>query len=189
VKTSSGLLLVFLTAGVAQGQTWGPSANMGISGGPALYQSLPCPSGKHAIGLQVYAGIWVHGLRLECAALGPNGEHESAVMVAGTIGTDNNGTVKQLRCSGGEVLVGSRGRLGWWIDRIEIACKHWNRANGGAEGSVSWRGAAGGTGGDAYGPLYCPDKYGVNRVDGNGLFAVFPNPPTLGRYYFYCRGV
>ena len=189
VSVVSLTTLMLDAAPLAAQATWGPSAWMGSSGAASLYKSLSCPTGKYAIGVQAHAGVWLHGLMLECAFLGPNGEHQNPDMVPGMIGDDDNGTTKQLRCSGGEGLVGFRGRSGWWIDRIEIACKRWNRANGGTEGSIQWRGVAGGTGGEAYGPITCAGKYAVYRVEGNGLYANFPNPRTIGRYRFYCKAV
>jgi hypothetical protein len=180
-----GLLILF-SAAWGQAQDWGPSALMGGPGGDHTLRSLACASGKHAIGVQVYAGIYIHGLYLECASLGPAGEHTAGEMV-GIVGSHLSGTAKQLRCNGGEVLVGFKGRSGLWLDRIQIACKTWSRANGGAEGTVQWRSAAGGTGGQSYGPIYCPGKYGVSRVvgirEGNPLYG-----DLVISYQFYCRG-
>ena len=46
---------------------------MGAPRGDHTLRSLACASGKHAIGVQVYAGIYLHGLYVECASLGPAG--------------------------------------------------------------------------------------------------------------------
>ena len=57
-------------------ETWGPSSSVG-GGGGSNFRTLTCPSGKHVVGLELHHGTYVHGLRLECARLGANGEHQT----------------------------------------------------------------------------------------------------------------
>jgi len=173
-------------AALAQ-ESWGPSPTMGSLGSADYQQSLICPTGKHAIGVTVYAATYVNGFELECATLGANGEHQSIGTVSGMVGGSVGGAPKQLRCPSGKVMVGFQGRQGMWIDRVQVACKPWRVSAGGTDGSVTWTSAAGGTGGVAYGPVNCGGKTGVRRIDGwHGHFLL--QGELVHSYWFYCRG-
>ena len=120
--TARVLTSLLLVTGPAAEQEWGPSTLMG---GHSLItdfskaKTLPCPSGKHAIGLIAHSGTYIHGLELQCATLGRYGEHSNVTTVDGIIG-GRWGAAKNLRCPDREVLVGFEGRSGLWVDRGSV---------------------------------------------------------------------
>ncbi len=114
-----------------------------------------CPPGKFAVGLEIRSGTLVDGMRLECAKLGPNGEHQNLSQAA-MVGNVTGGNARVVRCPSGQVITAVRGRAGEVIDQVRFACRKWN-ASQGLHGPLNWLAAHGGTGGEPFGPVECPD--------------------------------
>ena len=155
---------------------------------PIPTTSHACAAGKYAIGIVVKAGIWLDALRVECASLGASGEHQNVAATAWT--PDENGStapVKQLRCASGKVLVGLRGKSGDWIDRIQAGCRNWSRSQG-ANGTVSWTSAAGGSTGADYGPVTCPAGGAATAFKAKTITGNIVRPPVVEAVQFGCKG-
>lgn len=147
------------------------------------YQSSACPEGKYVIGLEVRSGWWIDGMRVQCATLGPNGEHQAHSQSIGlnAIGSYDGGQMQVLRCPSGQVLTAFKGRAGEFIDRLQFACRGWN-AQQGSHGATTWMAAQGGTGGEPYGPAACPDGMAVTQLNGKRAGSY------VGFFYFHCQG-
>lgn len=147
-------------------------------------KTISCPSGSYAIGVKVWAGDVIDAIDLECARLGPEGQHQQVVQARGGPIGGNSGTLRTIRCPAGKVLHTVRGRAAEVIDRVQFGCRPWREGTG-AHGSTQWLAASGGNGGDAYGPVACPDGMAIERIKGSGRgngFATF-----VGIYSFRCR--
>ena len=162
---------------------WGPSPMIGNWAHVAGVST--CPNGKHAIGIAVRYGTYVNFFQLECATLGPNGEHQSPNLVGGGIDGNGGTSTSTLRCPSGKAMVGFQGRADWWVDRIQIACKRWSTAGGGTQGSATWSASAGGAGGQPYGPVLCPGQYAVVKINGSYESHMIHGFLVYG-YMFYC---
>lgn len=110
------------------------------------------------VGLEVRAGALLDRIALRSAVLGPDGER-SGVRTGTRYGGDG-GTLRTLDCPSGQAMVGVRGRRGAVIDRIEVGCRPFS-ADRGTHGTVSWIGAAGGTGGETSFSFVCPVPHAV----------------------------
>jgi hypothetical protein len=146
-----------------------------------------CPAGKFVVGLQIRSGWYVHTIEVECAKLGPAGEHQSVENVGyiGESGT-SGGQAHQSRCPSGKVIVGFKGRAGLWIDRIQVGCKSW-KAGSGTEGTIQWLTAWGGTGGEPYGSLTCPAHMAIDYMRGDMFLNVLTLQAGLSSYVFVCK--
>ena len=113
-----------------------------------------CVGERLAIGMVIRSGTLVDAIGLECAALGPNGEHQN--LSQGTlVGNAHGGNARTLRCPSGQVVTAMRARAGEFIDQVSFACRSWS-ATQGLHGSLRWQPAQGGTGGEPAGPVECP---------------------------------
>jgi hypothetical protein len=155
---------------------------------PVTTVALSCPTSTYAVGVVVKAGTWLDAMRLECGTLGTNGEHQSVSNTAWTsFAQQSSAAVLQLRCAGGKVLVGFKGRSGTWIDRIQAGCRSWSQSLG-AYGTLSWTSAAGGSTGSEYGPITCPGNKAVTAVKAKPIEgALGIRPPVIEAYQFRCH--
>ena len=126
------------------------------------YGRSECPAGKLAVGLEIRAGTLVDAMRVECAKLGPNGEHQS-MSQAGVAGNTSGGNVRVMRCPAGQVITAARARAGEFIDQVSFACRSWN-ATQGLHGALRWQPAQGGTGGEPVGPVECPSGMAMSAL-------------------------
>lgn len=137
-------------------------ARAGGQGGWAFGPSF-CPTNRVGVGLRGTASVWLHRVQLLCA------EVEQAAPTyweSGHVG-GMGGTVENLRCNFGEVLVGVRAREGWVVDKLEARCSQVNAA-GAWIGSVTTRGeAGGGFGGGTQRIIQCPNGQAVSGISGN----------------------
>jgi hypothetical protein len=154
---------------------------------PVTTVALSCPVSTYAVGVVVKAGTWLDALRLECATLGTNAEHQSVQNTSWTsFAQQSTAPVLQLRCGGGRVLVGFRGRSGSWIDRIQAGCKSWSQSQG-AHGTLTWTSAAGGVTGGDYEPITCPGSEAITAVKAKPIAgALGIRPPVIEAYQFRC---
>jgi|GEM_PF-1474959 hypothetical protein len=123
-----------------------------------------CSNGKYVVGLEIRSGTLVDGMRVECARLGPNGEHQDRTQ-GNWLGNETGGNVRFMRCPAGQVVTAARARAGDFVDQVSFACRSWN-ATQGLHGSLSWQPAHGGSGGQPAGPVECPDSMAMTELEG-----------------------
>lgn len=134
-----------------------------LPGVPLPFPSMvACPAGEYAVGLTVSVhpmsvpiGILlapkvITGMALRCAALAPGGQH-GTVSTTDWVGDIPN---ENLACPDGKVLYGFKGRSGFVLDQVSVACVPWT-LDGGADGPPQWIGPSGGTGGSAFSEQMC----------------------------------
>ncbi|HEY8539621.1 MAG TPA: IPT/TIG domain-containing protein [Steroidobacteraceae bacterium] len=157
----------------------GTVTGMATGAGPSA-----CPNGKYVVGVEIRSGTLIDAMRVECAKLGPNGEHQDRTQGA-WLGNERGGNVRIMRCPAGQVVTASRARAGDFVDQVSFACRRWNAAQG-LHGSLSWQPAHGGSGGEPVGPVECPDGMAMTELGGRkagsyiGFFTVSCKklPPT-----------
>lgn len=109
------------------------------------------------VGVQVHAGQWLDRVRGLCVEVNRDGTWRTAVDDAnGVIGSPGGQPVQRL-CPRNFAVVGMRGRAGWYVDQLRIACQRLTSRTTVA-GDVQWLAAVGGSGGQAFGPLRCADR-------------------------------
>jgi hypothetical protein len=109
------------------------------------------------VGIQVHAGQWLDRVRGLCVDVNRDGTWRTAVDDAeGAIGSPGGQPVQRL-CPRNFAVVGMRGRAGWYVDQLRIACQRLSSRTTTA-GDVQWLAAVGGGGGRAFGPLRCADR-------------------------------
>ncbi|GIX46731.1 MAG: hypothetical protein KatS3mg131_0942 [Candidatus Tectimicrobiota bacterium] len=76
----------------------------------------------------------------------------------------NGGRDFERSCAAGEVLVGLKGRSGWWLDQVQVQCVRIDGQGRWSSGVVT-RGSAGGNGGNPF-TRTCSSGYAVVGFDG-----------------------
>ena len=174
------LLLGFAIAASARAENEWYSSWLGKSTGLNLITmtgnpASRCPDGKHVVGMEIRSGTLVDAVRVECASLGANGEHQGQVQ-GQVMGNYAGGSVRTVRCPSGQVVTAMRARAGEFIDQVSFACRSWS-ATQGLHGSLRWQPAQGGSGGEPAGPVECP----------NGKAVAGLNSRTSGSYISLLR--
>ena len=166
----SALALFFVlvvTLSARAGADWqstalGKATVVNVLAGGFDFGHSSCPDGKYVVGLEIRSGTLIDAMRVECAKLGPNGEHQDRT-VGFTIGNELGGNVGLMRCPAGQVVTAVRARAGEFIDQVSFACRSWN-ATQGLHGSLRWQPAHGGSGGEPVGPVECPDDMAMTHL-------------------------
>lgn len=150
----------------------------------ARHDHSSCPQEKYVVGMVIRSGTLVDAIGVECAALGPNGEHQN-VSEGPLLGNRHGGNARTLRCASGHVVTAMRARAGEFIDQVSFACRSWTPSQG-LYGSQKWQPAQGGTGGEPAGPAECPNGMAMTRMWAKATgsyisefnFTCKPLPPT-----------
>ncbi len=145
-------------------------------------QSVQCDEGKYIVGMEVRSGTLVDGMGIECATLGPNGEHKEVVKDPFWLGSRLGGNVAITRCPAGQVMTAARGRAGEFVDQVAFACRSWNASNG-LHGALNWRPAHGGQGGQPVGPVECPANMAMTGVVG------IRSASYVGYFHVVCKSL
>ena len=73
----------------------------------------------------------------------------------------------QRVCPRNQFVVGMRGRAGFYVDRLQLACRAVTD-KGHPTGAITWLPAVGGNGGNPFGPLTCAGNAAVQFLFGRG---------------------
>lgn len=184
-----GLAATTGTYANAGGASWtsswlGKGTFINIYGAIGFQQESSCPSNKYVVGLEIRSGMLIDAMRVECATLGPSGEHQN-ISQGAFVGKEMGGSVRLMRCPSGKVVTAARARAGEFIDQVSFACRSWN-ATQGLHGSLAWQSPHGGSGGEPVGPVECPSGLAMTRLKAKasgsyiGMFSISCEslPPT-----------
>lgn len=172
------LVIVCLLAPPLRAETLGPAGGGGgnpevISGCGTMAITTRSGAARFPhhmlIGLAVRAGRWLDQVRAICIRFtSVNGMAiwRGVAAQGQTIG-GRNGEPFQRICPRNQVVVGMRGRAGFYVDRLRIACQAVTD-QGRPTGTVTWLSAVGGDGGEAFGPLMCAAGGAVQFLSGKG---------------------
>lgn len=149
----TGTIIMLACAAEAGAQMLRTTSLGGRAGG--LPNQAFCNDNEELAGIYGNAGWYVDSVGLSCVRINrSNGTWQGETRTGQRLG-GGGGRPYDLRCPRDHVVMGFRGRGAMLLDRLEIECRRLG-ADGRVSGSSVWRGTAGGTGGNSFGPHRCP---------------------------------
>jgi hypothetical protein len=142
--------------------------DMAGSSGGSLF-SRECRPGSVLVGMKGRSGIYVDRIEPMCLKV-EQGKWAGSPTSLQTVG-GNGGQPFEVTCPRDYVVSGFKGRAGTYIDRLQLQCKRLDFDSTRpylikVKGSAIDLPAVGGTGGQSFGPLNCPDYMPGYRVKG-----------------------
>ena len=146
------LVLIYLVMSASQTALAVSAGSVGEENYNLKTSRARCDSGKVAVGINVYAGIYIHKIRVICADVKNNLLTKTISNGSSTGGSLRASHRKTRTCPANYVLSGIKAKGGTYVDRVNsIQCTQYK-----GTGKKYVDVGAGGTGGNNTIRMYCP---------------------------------